>query len=374
MRIAMIGMRGIPHTYGGNEEFVRNLAPRLAAKGHEIIVYCRSGLFPDRAPTWHGVRRIFYPAPEHKSLGQFVHASFSVLDAAVRRPDVVFVQTLPSAPHTILPWLLRQRVVVNVDGMEWARAKWGPLGKAYFRAAARISLFTSTAIVNDSEVMRDYYRKRYGRDSFFLPYGADIDTTLRPELLAPFGLEARSYYLILSRLVPENNADVIVDAFVRSKSRRTLVVVGTANYRSAWAERVLATKDPRIRFVGHVSDTEAVRQLFTGSYAYLHGHSLGGTNPALVKALGAGSCVLAHDTPFSREVLTGIDGRAHGVFWPRDSAALAAAIDALDGDPDRAEEYRRRAPDRVREAYAWERIADGYEAMFREVVEKGRTR
>src|SRR2546422_9284527 len=189
MQIAMIGLRGIPHTYGGGEEFALHLAPRLVTRGHDVTVYCRSAYFPDRAPTWQGVRRIFYPAPEHKSLGQFVHSAFGMIDALIRRPHIIYVHTLPSGPHTLLPWILRRRVVVNVNGMDWARAKWGPVGRAYFHASARIVLRTATAIVNDSEAMQDYYRKRFGRDSFFIAYGAEICESRHPEVLTKYGLE-----------------------------------------------------------------------------------------------------------------------------------------------------------------------------------------
>jgi glycosyltransferase involved in cell wall biosynthesis len=375
MRIAMIGLRGIPHTYGGGEEFVRHAAPRLAARGHDVIVYCRSGYYrDDPAPVWDGVRRVFYPAPEHKSAGQFIHAAFATADAAFRRPDVVYVHTLPSAPHTILPWVLGQRVVVNVNGMDWARQKWGPLGKAYFHAAVRIALRTATAIVNDAEAMRRYYLERFGRDSYFIAYGAEIDTTSRPELLAPLGLVPRSYYLIASRLVPENNADLIIEAFVRSRVQRQLVIAGTANYRSAWLERVMAIRDPRIRFLGHVADAAVVRELHVSSYAYVHGHSLGGTNPALLKALGSGNCIVAFDSPFNREVLVTEDGREYGIMFPHDADALRGILEAIDADEERAEALRRRAPDRVREAYTWEQITERYETLFREVVERGRLR
>lgn len=373
MRIAMIGLRGIPHTYGGGEEFVRHCAPRLAARGHEVIVYCRRGHYVDRSPVWEGVRRVFYPAPEHKSLGQFVHATFGVVDAAWRRPDVLYVHTLPSAPHTILPWLLRQRIVVNVNGMDWARAKWGPVGKAYFQVAARIALRTATAIVNDSQAMRRYYLERFGRDSAFIAYGAEIDTESRPWLLAPLGLEPRSYYLIASRLVPENNADLIIEGFIRSNSPRTLVVAGGASYRDAWVERLRRTQHPRVRFLGHISDFAVVRELHVSSYAYLHGHSLGGTNPALLKALGAGNCVLAYDSPFNREVLEGAGGERYGMLWST-PVELADAIRRIESEPGIAEDFRRRAPERIREAYTWDRIADSYEALFREVVERGRVR
>src|SRR5260370_12976036 len=132
MRVAMIGLRGIPHTYGGGEEFVLHVAPRLVQRGLEIIVYCRRSHFVDREKYYQGVRRVFLPAPEGKALGQFVHATLSMSDVIFRRTDVIYVHTLPSAPHTILPHLLRRKVVVNVNGLDWARAKWGSVGRAYF--------------------------------------------------------------------------------------------------------------------------------------------------------------------------------------------------------------------------------------------------
>ena len=371
MRIAMIGLRGIPHTYGGGDEFVLHVAPRLAARGHEVIVYCRSRYYPDRSPLWRGVRRIFYPAPEHKSLGQFVHAAFATVDATVRKPDVIYVHTLPSGPHTLLPWLFGRRIVVNVNGMDWARAKWGATGRTYFRAAVNVVLHTATAIVNDSEAMRRYYRERYGRDSYFIAYGAELQTSARPAVLTQYGVRPFDYYLIASRLVPENNADLFVEAFTRTNSKRLLIIAGAANYRSKWLDALLATKDPRVRFLGHVGDPEHVKELHCNCYAYLHGHSLGGTNPALLKALGAANCVLALDTPFNREVLIDPEGVAYGLLFPKDPAALTDLIASLDSDEGRAAQFRARAPQRIRQAYTWDFIADEYERMFREVVEKG---
>jgi glycosyltransferase involved in cell wall biosynthesis len=367
----MIGMRGIPHTYSGNEEFVRQLAPRLVARGHDVTVYCRSGSFSDRGPTWQGVRRVFYPAPDHKSLGQFVHASEAMVDAVVRRPDIIYVHTLPSAPHTVLPWLLRRRVVVNVDGMDWERAKWGPVGRAYFRTAVRIVLRTATAIVTDAQAMRAFYLERFGRDTYCIAYGAELDTGSYPDVLERYGLAAEQYYLIASRLVPENNADLIVQAFTQTDSNRQLVVAGSANFRSPWVERLRASADGRVRFLGHVSDPRDMLGLHRHCYAYVHGHSLGGTNPSLLKALGAGNCVLALDTPFNREVLVDDAGVSYGVLFPKDVGALVTAITELDRDPRCAAEFRSRARDRIKQAYTWDFIADEYERMFNAVLSNG---
>lgn len=369
----MIGFRGIPHTYSGNEEFIVNLAPRLAARGHAITVYSRSALFPDRAPEWQGVRRVFYPTVEHKSLGQFLHASLATLDAVARAPDLIYVHALPSAPHTILPWLLRRRVVVNVDGMDWARAKWGPVGQAYFRAAARIVVRTATALVNDSQAMRAYYLQQFGRDSTFIPYGADLDPPARPELLAQYDLRPGDYYLIASRLIPENNADLLVDAFVRSASRRQLVIAGSANFTSPWLDRLRSVSDPRVRFLGHIAARDHVVELHRSCYAYLHGHSLGGTNPSLLKALGFGNCVVALDNAFNREVLVDEAGMAYGILFPHDVTTLTRILDELDRDPNCTAEFRARAPERIKRAYNWESVTDKYEELFADVIARGRT-
>ena len=366
----MIGLRGIPHTYGGGEEFVLHLAPRLVQRGHHVTVYCRRGSSPDRSPEWRGVQRVFYPTIEHKSLGQFLHSAFGTLDSAVRRPDIVYMHTLPSGPHSLLPWLLRQRIVFNVDGMDWARDKWGPVGKAYFRAAASIVVKVATAVITDAEEMQRIYRERFGRETYRIAYGAEIHRSDHPELIRPLGVEPNGYYLIASRLVPENNADIIIEAFVRSRSTRTLIVAGGANFSSPWVNRVRAVADPRIRFVGHVSDPMVVRELHCNCYGYIHGHSLGGTNPALLKALGCGNLVLALDTPFNREVLTLASGSPAGLFFPRDPAALAQLIDEIDADAPRAKALREAAPRRIREAYTWEHITDQYEMLFREVADQ----
>lgn len=371
MRLAMIGFRGIPHSYGGNEEFIRHLGPRLAKRGHEVLVYARSGDYPERVPVWRGVRRIFYPAPDHKWLGQLTHAALSMGDALVRRPDVIFIQTLPSAPFALLPWMAGRRVVINVNGMEWGRDKWGRVAKGYYRSAARVSVLAATAIVNDSDAMRHYYLERFNRESYFIPYGADIEESSDPGVLRTYDLEPRGYYLIVSRFVPENNVDFLIDEYRRSQAARPLLVVGSANYTSPWVKALLGRASPSVRFVGHIRDASHLRELHCNSYAYLHGHSLGGTNPSLLRALGCGECVLALDNPFNREVLVGAGGREHGLLFGKEPGALALAIRSLEGNPTLAAALRESAPERIREAYTWESVTDRYEAMFADVVARG---
>lgn len=367
MKIGMIGFRGIPHSYSGNEEFIRHLAPRLAERGHDVTVYCRSNLFKDRTPIYKGVHRVFLPTIEHKSGGMFIHAALAVTAALRDRVDIVYIHTLPSAPHSLLPWLFRKPIVVNMDGLEWQRDKWGTIGKTYFKLARNIALFAADEVVNDCEVLRQYYLEHFGRDSAFIAYGAEFESSREPSVIQKWGLKPDGYYLIASRLVPENNPDKIVNAYRRITTDRPLVIAGGANYSSPWLDRVRAEAGERIRFIGHVNDPSDVIELHCNCHAYIHGHSVGGTNPSLVKALGCRNCIAAFASPFNREVLTGRDGALHGELFA-DQYELACILQRFEDQPDLVKSYRARAWNRVREAYTWEQITDGYEAVFRAVV------
>ena len=364
LRIAMTGSRGIPHTYSGYEAFLGELAPRLAARGHEVIVYCRRSLFEERPANYKNVRLIYLPNLETKVLGTPSHTFVSMIDLLFRRVDVVLAVNIANGVFCTIPRLFGKQVAINVDGMDWKRGKWGRFGKKYFYWNAKcVGKICPRGVITDAYEMRRIYLKEFNTPSASIAYGADIQTSTNPGVLRNYGLEPFEYYLIASRMVPENNADLIVKAFEQSRSRRTLAIAGGVNYKSEFVERLKQTRDPRVRFLGHVGDPEHVKELHCNAYAYVHGHSMGGTNPSLLKALGCGNCVLALRTAFNEEVLGD-----YGIFFERDAGDLAAKIDALDENPQMADEYRRRAPERIREAYTWEKITDQYEELFLQLV------
>ena len=368
MRIAVIGVRGIPHTYGGGEEAIYHLCPLLVSKGYDVIVYCRRGLFRDRSRNYKGVRRIFLPTIEHKWLGLLIHATLAYLDLLFRGVDIVYVYALPSGILTIIPWLFRKKIVVNVDGLDWERGKWGFVARFYLKLSARVVMFTATEIVSDAKEIQRYYNQNFNKNSSFIANGAEIDTSSDPAVVSQYGLEPGEYYLIASRIVPENNADLIIDAFSRVETDRTLVVAGSANYEDSWTRKLKEIAGARVRFLGHVSDRKHVAELHRNCYAYIHGHSLGGINPSLLKALGYGNCVLALDTPYNMEVLNGDDGIIYGIPFKRDTDDLARKIMAIDADPKRAAAFREIAPKRIEEAYTWDRITNQYAALFERIT------
>ncbi|HWZ41877.1 MAG TPA: glycosyltransferase [Candidatus Saccharimonadales bacterium] len=359
LRLAIFGGRGIPSTYSGTEAFFIEIGPRLVERGHEVIVYCRKSLYKDRPAEYKGVRLIYLPSIETKNLGTFTHTIACMFDVLRRDVDAMLVTNVANAFHCLIPRLFRQKCAINVDGVEWKRGKWGPAGKLYFYVNARLcGKILPKGVVTDAYGMRKLYLEEFGTPSACIAYGANIEGPAHPEVVGQYGLEPGNYYLIASRLVPENNAALIVEGFKKAPTRRILAIAGDANYRAKFIQELKATSGDRVRFLGHVGDLEHVKELHCGAYAYIHGHMMGGTNPALLKALGFSNCILAHDNPFNAEVL----GEAGLLF--KDADDLARKIALIEGQPEIAERLRRCAPERIRARYTWDHITDQYEELF----------
>jgi glycosyltransferase involved in cell wall biosynthesis len=363
LRIAIFGARGIPHTYSGTETFFGELAPRLAARGHEVIVYCRSSLFPVKPESYRGVRLIYLPSIETKNLSTPSHTLACMIDVLFRNVDVMLLSNVANALHCVIPRLFGKNVALNVDGVEWKRSKWSSLGRRYFYLNARLSgAICPDGIITDAVAMQQIYLQEFGTRSACIAYGANIENSVNPSVVRQYGLEPFQYHLIASRLVPENNADLIVRGFRDVRSDKILAVAGDANYRSSFVDMLKRTPDPRVRFLGHISNSDDVKELHCNSFAYLHGHSVGGTNPALLKALGYGNCVLALDTPFNREVIG-----EYGILF-RDAADLSQKLQYIEDNPAEADKFRGIAPQRIVEKYSWDHITDQYEDYFFRLV------
>jgi glycosyltransferase involved in cell wall biosynthesis len=364
LRIALFGARGIPHTYSGTETFFGELAPRLAARGHDVIVYCRRSLFQERPPSYRGVHLIYLPSIETKNLSTPTHTLACAVDVLFRNVDVMLVTNVTNVLQCGLPRLLRRKVALNVDGVEWQRSKWSSLGRHYFYWCARLAKrICPDGIIADAVEMQRIYRDQFGTRSVCIAYGANIENSSNPEIIRRYGLEPRGYYLVASRLVPENKADLIVKAFEQLRTDKLLVIAGDANYRSPFVNSLKKTRDQRIRFLGHISNSDHVKELHCNCYAYIHGHSVGGTNPALLKAFGYSNCVLALNTPFNREVVAD-----YGILFEDDPADLRAKLLHLEESPSEVERLRRRAPQRILEQYSWEHVTDQYEDYFQRLV------
>jgi glycosyltransferase involved in cell wall biosynthesis len=356
VRIAMVGTRGVPARYGGFETAVEEVGQRLVARGHDVVVYCRGD---DRSGEHLGMRRVRLPALRRSSLETLSHTALSVGHLLRHRTDVALVFNAANAP--LLPAIRAARipVAVHVDGLEWQRAKWGPAGRRWYLTSERLSVRWADALIADARGIQDYYREKYGRDSVFLAYGAPIIPTPDASRLAELDLTPGGYHLIVARLEPENHVDVILEGYRRSAAKLPLIVVGSVPYPSEHERRLhaLAASDERIRMVGGVWDQDLLNALYAGSASYLHGHSVGGTNPSLLRAMGAGASVTAWDVNFNREVLGDT-----GLFFA-DPVGLAGAVLQVEATPGDAAKRGDAARERAAMKYEWDDVAAGYEAL-----------
>jgi glycosyltransferase involved in cell wall biosynthesis len=361
MRIAMIGTRGVPARYGGFETAVEEVGRRLADRGHQVVVYCRTAGSDGARPDRHlGMDLVHLPAARKRSLETLSHSALSVGHLLAHRTDAAIVFNAANAP--LLPLLRAARIPVatHVDGLEWKRAKWGPAGQRYYRMAEALAVRWSDELIADAHGIAAYYRREFGAPTTLLTYGAPL---IEPgdDRLAELGLVPGGYHLVVARFEPENHVDMIVDGYARSGATKPLVVVGSAPYSDAYTAQVHAVADDRVRFLGGVWDQEQLDQLYAHCASYLHGHSVGGTNPSLLRAIGAGAAVLAYDVDFNREVLRDA-GRYFG-----DADAVARLVDAAESDLSAMVRAGRRARERARR-YDWDDVADGYESLAKRLA------
>ncbi|MBX2989885.1 MAG: glycosyltransferase [Bacteroidetes bacterium] len=367
MRIAIVGTRGYPYVYSGYETFVAELAPRLVQNGHCVTVYCHRGLFRERPPAVNGVNLCYIPAIEHKVLSQFTHSLLSTLHVVFHRFDAILYVNSANGPFGLLTKLVRKKTAINVDGLEWLRPKWKGLGAKYFRIASYLATKWFDVIISDSDEMAEIYRKEFAAPSVTIAYGANIAHSSHFELIQQFGLTKQEYYLIVGRLIPDNNADLVVRAFEKSATKKSLVILGDVPYKDSYAESIRKTKDTRVVFPGYIKDGNVLRELYCNSFVYIHGHEFGGTNPALLKALAYGCCVLALDTPFNREVLA---NEKHGIFFAKNEQSLRDGLSLVESNVSLVEKKRLHARERILEKYTWELITSQYENLFERMVQR----
>lgn len=356
LSIALVGTRGVPARYGGFETCVEEVGARLAERGHDVVVYCRSlDNEADRPETFRGMRLVHRGAMRRRSLETLSHTGLSVAHLLRNRTDAAIVFNAANSPYLPLIRAARIPVATHVDGLEWRRAKWGRGGQAYYRNAESLAVRWSDALIADAQGIADYYRDEFAADTELIAYGAPrVDR--ESDLLGDLDLQPDGYHLVVARFEAENHVDVIVDGYRRSGARRPLVVVGSAPYADDYTRRVHGLADDRVSFLGGVWDQRLLDQLYAGAYTYLHGHSVGGTNPSLLRALGAGTATIAYDVSFNREVL----GRS-GVYFS-DAADVARALEAAEASPADVAERGRLASERA-DDYDWDAVADAYEGM-----------
>ncbi len=355
LRIAILGSRGIPAGYGGFETFVQELAPMLTAAGVETTVFCESPRDGQVVPArWKGVRLVHVSAAGPGPLGTLAY-DLRCLWRARKDFDVVYMLGYGAAFACGLPRRSGAKVWINMDGLEWRRSKWGRVARTWLRwnegqACRRADrlIFDSAALRREVELRRDLPR------SSVIAYGTHPPVVEGAERkLEDLGLKSGRFLLAVCRFEPENQVVELVRARLASRTHLPLVLVTNIRKGPGEAEVRAASKES-VRCLGPVYDPEVLGALRAHCAAYLHGHTVGGTNPSLLEAMGAGAYCIAHDNPYNRETL----GETGAYF--RGSRDLAARLDRLVGIAEEAGQTGRLAKRRADQHYHWDGIANAY--------------
>lgn len=368
LNIALLGTRGIPASYSGFETCVEQLGQRLVQRGHQVTVYCRSHHIKYSEKFYKGMRLVKLPTIPNKYLDTIVHTFLSSLHALTQGYDIALYFISGNSPVTWIPRLVGTKTILNVDGLDWKREKWPVFAKKYIKLAEYLATKLPNAYVTDSRAIQAYYRDRFGSEPPYIPYGSEVEILPPGEILSRFGLEPRKYILFVGRLVPENCAHHLVEAFRGLDTDFKCVIVGDAPYVERYISSLKesAKDDPRIVFTGYVFG-EGYYELGSNAYIFVETSGVGGTHPALIEAMAFGNCVVVHNTPENLETI-GHAGFAYDGTMGADN--LREVLQHLLNNPNLVEEYRRRAQWRAQTHYSWEAVTDAYERLFYQILRR----
>jgi len=365
VRIAIVGTRGIPNRYGGFEQNAENLAAQFHDAGHDVTVFNPHD-HPYKLPTWQGVkiRRRFWHERRLGALGIFLY-DYLCLAAAFRENfDIVLeLGYAPSALYHFLRPAKGPKIITNMDGLEWRRAKWGPFARRILLFCEGLASRTSDAMIADNPAIREYLLAKYKRQAYYVPHGAALLEDPDPSVCGNYGVAEREYYMLLARMEPENNIETVLDGTISSGDGRAVLVVGGCDGRYGRFLKGKYRKYPHIRFLGAVYEQRAVSSLRRFAKLYFHGHSVGGTNPSLLEAMGAGAYIAAHDNVFNRSVL-----REHALYFTTadDVAHLMKTYNEEMRDAFAAANRQK-----LEQTYNWNLVGRAYLTIFETLLNDG---
>ena len=375
-RIALLGSRGIPAKYGGFETFAERVAPALAAEGREVWVSCE-GTAPPRPSEYKGVKLFYFPLkPFRRVLYETIYDVYSLLRASLTC-DCMIMLGYGAGLFFFIPKLFRKKIAVNVDGREWTREKYNSLEKTALHVNELFALRYADAAIADARAIQAYLKASRAREAIFIPYGVDVPARVQwdPSRLGALPgdldhLEIGEYFLIVARLERDTNISTMVEGFLTARTDKKLVIVGNfldSSYEDGIHALIAEHRgQDRVTFSGGIYEKDLLTTLRQHCFAYLHGHSAGGTNPSLLEAMIARNLIIAHDNPYNREVCD-----RFALFF-NDPASLRTAIESVEDQPEAYDTLRDGAFDRAKKEYAWDRVLRDYEALLDDVLRCGK--
>lgn len=357
--LRILGTRGVPAAHGGFETFAEHLALYLVAQGWRVVVYCQEdGTGPVFEDTWQGVERVRMPVAQEGPKGTIVF-DWQATAHAARHKDLCLTLGYNTAVFCSLLRLKGIPNIINMDGIEWSRMKWGPVAKTWFWLNDWAGCWLGNHLVADHPQIKVHLTSRVRADKITtIPYGADAVTDAPTAPVQALGLVPGQFMTVIARPEPENSLLEIVQGFSARPRGLQLVVLGNYSEGNAFHRAVKAAASDEVRFVGAIYDKVVVQALRFHSAAYVHGHQVGGTNPSLVEALGAGNAVLAHDNRFNRWVV------GEGALYFSGADGFARCMDELQQNPGKLQALRAAGQQRYREAFTWIDVLQQYETLL----------
>lgn len=358
LRIGIIGTRGIPNHYGGFECFAENVAPLLVEKGYEVYVY-NSHNHPYTEKVYHGVHIIHCYDPEYLlgTAGQFIYDLNCIRDAGKRDFDVLLFLGYTSSSVWGMFYPKGAIIVSNMDGLEWMRTKYSALTQKFLRCAEWLAIKCSHYFVADSTYIQQYLHDKYKVNATYIAYGATVYRQPDPQVPAIYGLKPYAYNMLMARMEPENNIEMILDGYLLSSSPLDFLVVGNTQNRFGRFLKEKFGRDARIKFAEAIFDRHQVSSLIYHSNIYFHGHSVGGTNPSLLEAMGSQGLIVAWDNVFNKAVL-----KQDGYYF-RSAAEAGIHASTLHKGADNVA-FRIANVQKIECQYNWDMITDRYESFF----------
>lgn len=363
LRVAFIGGRGVVSKYSGIETYYEEVGKRLAQRGHEVTIYCRSYFTPQQTRPYNSMRLLTLPTIRSKHLETVAHTILSTVHALTQRYDIVHYHALGPALFSFIPRILGTKTAVTVQGLDWQRKKWGRVAATVLRLGEQASVKFPDATMVVSQTLRARYAEAHGAKTFYVPNGGVLRDRREPQAILEWGLHPGRYVLFLGRFSPEKGCHLLVDAFEQLQTDVQLVMAGASSYCDEYSQELRKHASDRIRMLDWVSG-ETLDELLTNAVIFVLPSDLEGLSLALLDAMGAGLCVLTSGVPENREVVDG----AGFTFKRGDSTDLCERLKFLLANPAVREAAGKAAKRRIREQYLWDKIAADIERVYFDVL------
>lgn len=369
MKIAIIGIRGIPFTYSGFEVFAEELAVGLAKKNHQLTVYCRKIYFKNKISNYKGVRLVYLPTVKTKYFETIIHSFFSSLHACLfGNYDLIYFLGVSNAPFTLLPRFFGIKTLINIDGLDWKREKWNFIGKFFLKSCEFLVLLLPTATITDSQYIKNYYSKKYNRVIKYFPYGFFKSSNKKIRSLKKFVLIKNQYLIWVGRFVPDNHLQEIIIAFKKIKTNYKLLIVGDDIYQSQYKKYILdlIKNDHRIVVTGFLPHNECA-YFMKNAFVYIETKRSGGTHPSLIDAMGLGCLVVSNNHEANKLIIEN-NGFYYNIRDPIKSLKKILETIICWKDYDKIKRIKSDIKKRAEIQYSWKKIINSYEEFLFNLV------